>query len=172
MSYESFASQHSHLWTHVVTFLGQWQKGFNKHTATQNQTRKGRLQLPQGTGGALVVLSLLGGRLCSAASLAQVQGTSSPFSVLLVRGRGQEAVWNSEISPQYLTFPHPNTGTKSTDDQSKSWCDSVHKQWERGSRRSWIPPLHSIFHTDLPTPHFFCGLSAKKTTLLYHQADT
>lgn len=40
------------------------------------------LQLPQGTGGALVVLTLLGGRFCSAASLAQVQGL---FSVLLVR---------------------------------------------------------------------------------------
>lgn len=98
-----------------------------------------------------MILTLLGGKLCSAASLAQLPGTSFPFLVLLARGRGLEVVWDSEILPQYLTFPHPNTWEKST---ILKWCCSLAER--TGQLLSWIPPFHSTFHTDVSDSPFFC----------------
>lgn len=98
-----------------------------------------------------MILTLLGGKLCSAASLAQLPGTSFPFLVLLARGRGLEAVWDSEILPQYLTFPHPNTWAKSP---ILKWCCSLAVR--TGQLLSWIPLLHSTFHTDASDSPFFC----------------
>lgn len=134
---------------HVVTFLGQWQKGLNKHTATQKQTRKGRLQLPQGTGGLWwFSLSLEEGSALLPA-WARCRAHHPP---------SQSFWWEAGVRKQSGTCKYcPSTWLSPTPTQwqnQQPWCDTVHKQWEQGSRLSWIPPLHSIFYTDLPTPHF------------------
>lgn len=158
----------------MATFLGQRQKGLNKPVATQ-KLRQEEEQAPatRGTAGLWAVLALHRAGFCSTASSAGTPAQPRcrgrhPHAVLLVGGRGQEADWDSETLPRCLTFStNPKTGAKSTI-----------LMWRYFTSNNWTAFLAEVLYSTASSKstfwftNFLQFKGAKKTTLLYHHADS
>lgn len=153
-SNESFVSQYSHLWAQVATFLGQCQKGLNKHTATQKLSQEAEQAPATGDTGRLqAVLTLPRPALLRChwhwhSSPTQVQGASHPT---------QSSWWETEASKltgtlkrylsAWLSPPTPNQG-----EIQQFWCDAVSQAIT--GQLSWNAPPHIIFQAGLSTYRF------------------
>lgn len=132
-----------------------------KQACSHPKTETSRLQLPEVQVGS--------GQL--ARQPTPRAGDVTSVSILLVGGRGQEADWDSEALPQCLT----------SSTNPKTWARSTILMWRCFTSNNWTAFLAKMLHSaalcsnlqeGLSTYHFLQLESVKKTTVLYHHADS